>query len=173
MQVFVVWKFLKLFPLGLQLLLFLLFPFLLETILDILNFLVAVLFGHLDLFDEVVRLKNSFEWFRLNDISIDHFVIRKYLLSNNISNINNTALVLIAIIIKEDMLSSVVSLINEEELGSLSTKVFVIPLFPMDVVIVNGQCVVGSQDIIQFLELSDRLLEHFKVLVLLCIELIL
>ena len=74
-------------------------------------------------------------WFNFDNISTHHLSPSDNFLSDEVSGINNAILFIICIIIKEDMLSVVVCLINQKDFGCFSMKIV---LFPVGVVILNG-----------------------------------
>ena len=111
--------------------------------------------------------------FGLHNVSINELLVRENLLGNDISNVNNAVFLskmiklhcylLVGIIIKEDVLSVVVSLVDEKELGILIVES---TFFPVAVIILN--CHRGSllKSLQNVLELRNNVSDKFGVFIL-------
>jgi len=110
-QVLIIRQLLKGLPFIFQSWLFIL-VILCETSLNPFDLLVSTLFGKLNLFNEILWLKNSSVWLNLDNVLSNELVVADELFGHNISYINDAVFILVSLIIKENMLSVIVSLIN-------------------------------------------------------------
>lgn len=62
-------------------------------------------------------------WLSLDNIFVNELVIRHNFLGNDISNIHNAVFTLIGIVVEENVMSTVVGLINEKWLSSFTVEV--------------------------------------------------
>lgn len=94
-----------------------------ETILNSFNFEVSVFLSDFNLLDVVVNFENSSMWLSLDNIFVNELVIRHNFLGNDISNIHDAVFTLIGIVVEENVMSTVVGLINKKWLSSFTVEV--------------------------------------------------
>ena len=79
---------------------------------------VSLLVSIFVLFDEVLGLEDGSVRMHLDNIHVFVLLARDLLACDNVTNVNDSAIVLLScIVIKEDMLGVIVSLVNHEKLG--------------------------------------------------------
>jgi len=134
-----------------------------ETSLDSFNLLVSILFSKLNLFDEIVWLLDSSVWLNFDNIPSDKLVVADDLLGHNVSYINDAVFILVGVVIEEDVLCVIVSLINQKKLSHFSMMVI---SFVALVVILDGHARKLFESFKHTLILLDRVRDHINVLIL-------
>ena len=109
------------------------FLLLLEDTLDsglhFLDFFVAVLLSNLDHFHEVIRFEDCSMRLNLDHISVYEFFVWKHFLCDYIAHVDDTVLFWVGVVVEEDVLGSVVSLVHQKQFCGLSLTVIVVPGF--------------------------------------------
>ena len=81
---------------------------------------VSLLVSIFVLFDEVLGLEDGSVRVHFDDIHVFVLLARDLLACDNVTNVNDTTIVLLSrIVVKEDMLGVIVSLVNHEKLGAV------------------------------------------------------
>ena len=80
-------------------------------------------------FDEIVWLQNSSMRLNSDDIHVFHLFVFEDFLCYDISGIHDAVFVVVGVVIKEDVLRSIVSLIKEQKLCDLSVSVVCCPVW--------------------------------------------
>jgi hypothetical protein len=117
-------EFLDLLPFGLFLLtsstedgLVLLF-LILNTCFSSVDLFITLSFRLFDHLNEIVHLHDGSGRMHLDNVHVDEFIVRNGLSGDNITAINDTIISEVGIVIKEDLLSVVVSLIDHHQFSS-------------------------------------------------------
>jgi len=161
-QVLIIRQLLKGLPFILQSWLFIL-VILCETSLNPFDLLVSTLFGKLNLFNEILWLKNSSVWLNLDNVLSNELVVADELFGHNISYINDAVFILVSLIIKENVLSVIVSLINQKKLSNFSVTVI---CFVALEIILDGHGAELFESFKHSLILLDRIGNYVDVLIL-------
>ena len=138
---------------------------------DALDLFVATTLRLLDLLDEVVSFKDGSVRLSLHDVATDELLVRQQLAGESITNIDDAVVLArkvrpvinlrISIIVEEDVLGVVVSLINQQELGNLA---MVVVLLPVLVVLLDGHAGPLLKSLQAVLELRDDVVDEACVL---------
>ena len=138
--------------------------FIFDAGLDTLDLQISLLIRILVLLDEIFWLKDGSVGVNLDDIHVLVFSARDLLSCDNVTDIDNATIVLLSsIVIKEDVLSVVVSLIDRQELGSAigSTS-----SSPAGIIITDGHGAVLLEGLKISLELHQVISENLSVVIL-------
>ena len=84
------------------------------------------LFYHLD---EVVRLQDGSMRLHSDDVNVLHLFIFEDFLCHDVSGINDAVFVVVGVVIKEDVLRAIVSLIKKQKLCDLTVPVVCCPVW--------------------------------------------
>lgn len=117
------------------------------------NLVIAVSFNHFNLLDEVVAFENSSMGLNFDYIYILAVFVRNLFLSDGISDIYDTVVALVGTIIEKYVKSAVVCLVNQHQLGLIA---FLVILFPVVFVVLNGHRIEFLQSLKDVLILFDR-----------------
>lgn len=83
------------------------------------DFLISLGFACLDLLNKVVRLENCLVWVHLDNIHVHELLVRKSFARNEVSYINDALVSRVCIVIEENVLSVVITLVNDEQLSTV------------------------------------------------------
>ena len=73
----------------------------------------------------------------MDNVSIDELFVGDNFLGDSISNINTTFLIRPSVIIEENMLSLIISLIDQEKFGDFTMLIIFIPV---EIIFLNSHC---------------------------------
>ena len=99
----------------------------LDARLNALDLNVTLLVSVLVLLDEVFGFKDCSVRVHLDDVHVHIFALRDFLTCDHITYINYTILSVVSVVVEEDVLCVVISLINKEQ---LSAAVLIVASFP-------------------------------------------
>ena len=102
-------------------------------------------------------------WLNLDDISIICLLVRNDLLGDGVSNIHNALIIWPYVIIEKDVLSLIVSLINQKKFGVLSVLTILVPMFPI-FLDSHGRSLFES--LCEVHELGNRITDDLAVIIL-------
>lgn len=113
--------------------------------------------------NEVVGLQYSFNWIRFDNVAANLLLVGQDLVGDKVPDINDALFTLLSIIIKENVLTPGVRLINEQQFGAFTMEVI---LFPVKVILLHGHSSLDLERFLNMFELIADVCDQFAILVL-------
>ena len=145
-----------------------------DASLDALDLFVTATLSLLDLLDEVVGLEDGAMGLGLDDVATNELLVGQELAGDSVANVDDAVVLAkkvrsvinlrVGIVIEEDVLSVVISLVDEQELGHLAVEVVLLPVL---VVLLNSHARTLLHRLHAVLELRDDVVDEASVFKLL------
>lgn len=128
-----------------------------------LDFSVSLLLTHLDALDKVVSLENSSDGVGLHHVLVPEFALGQRLASDYITHVDGAVTAEFGVIVEEDVLGVVISLVNNQRLATAAVEFGVGPTL---VVVLNADGPVLLHDIHELAVYVHVVTEKFSFVIL-------